>query len=637
MGKFISQEEIVTLRNMVAKGEITDREAEDAIIAGTPALWAQTYLCDPDNPGQPFVLRTYQHEVLADFATVALRWGRGSGKSLVLAVRIIWELFTEPNVRLLFFAPAVKHITDIYEYIDKLIKASPELASYILDANEAKKKNKMGKPKDAVPTIMLKNGASIKFFHTQSKKAQESIRGTNGDKFFLDEAHYIEEDTLASIAGIITRSRSPFVWAQSTPRGPVGWFYDFANSADFHSHHTSDEAPDWTELKEKTLRLLLPDEASYQREVKAEWGADGSNAFTPAALDAAELMGRDRSGTVEFQKNMYLSEEQIEAMPGDVYLGVDWNAESAGVKIIKLKRLAGTNRVYYMGVDSIETPTYTQTTAIERIFQLIDKYNPAGIAVDEGYGAYQAETITKKLEDPKYAMLRDKFYVVNSSHVIHIPVNEFFGGEAPNEERIAVLEKDSTKNMDVVKIPSKVFMVSVLTRMMLNGEVAIGHLDNGKERKTFMQELRSVRVEKVHASGYPVYSKKDLHKFAAGILAFYAAFMDMAQYKIVMLDGKRFLRKYVAPAPVPTRFDLFRHTGPMFAPKARSLSAGSLVGAKSVTDGRGGLGPTKQTEELRRREDLRDLGVIVGNKLGVSPRAGGYLSGYTNRGGFRRR
>jgi len=110
--------------------------------------------------------------------------------------------------------------------------------------------------------------------------------------------------------------------------------------------------------------------------------------------------------------------------------------------------------------------------------------------------------------------------------------------------------------------------------------------------------------------------------------------MDMGQYKLEVKEGKTYLRKKIDEAPAPTEFDLFKKTTVLFAPKVRSLSAGALAGTRS---GIRSEYSEKQTEELRRREDMRDLGVITGDRLKVSPRAGGYLSGFVSRGGFRRR
>jgi hypothetical protein len=95
----------------------------------------------------------------------------------------------------------------------------------------------------------------------------------------------------------------------------------------------------------------------------------------------------------------------------------------------------------------------------------------------------------------------------------------------------------------MVKLPLKVFMVSVMTRLMLSEKIALPPVDIEKDRKLLINELKSVKIEKISSNGYPVYSKVNLHKFASAMLAIYVYFLKSGSYHIVKEDNKKVIRK----------------------------------------------------------------------------------------------
>jgi len=546
MGKFITHKEIAQAKLLMERGDITEEALEELVLAGTPSLWAESKLRDPNDSNQFLRLRPYQHDGLQPCKTIAMRWARQIGKTILLAARIIWEAFTESNINILVYAPRVKHISQIYDYILKMIHDSPDLNAFIVDKRGISK-SKVKEPEDSVPKIILSNGTKIMFFHTQSKVAQELIRGTPGDRFFLEEAHYIKDEALSAISGVITDADDPFIWAQSSPRGRNGWFYDFAIDADIHSHHTAMESPKWSKEKERMARLLAPDEGTYSREVLAEWVDDGWSAFTENSIVVCSENAKNKRGRLDHQGDKYLSIGQVIRLPGEVFIGVDWNIASHGTKIIEMKSpdVADT-KLLYQNVHSIENPKYTQLTAIDKLFDILDKYKDnddaklGAVCLDKGYAATALEVINERLEKDEYKWLIGKIHVVDFGEIIHIPIEEFFTLNPAGAEEVYGEEQ---KEEQLVKRPMKVFMVSIMTRMMLTGELGIGPIDKDLEKKTLLGELRSVQVEKVSSNGYPVYSKKDLHKFAAVILACYGYFMEHGQLKIVEEGNKKVLRK----------------------------------------------------------------------------------------------
>lgn len=545
MGRIITPSEIKEAKALYENEEISREELEDLVLYGSPSLWCETFLNDVDNPENPLVLREYQKEVIdSDADTICLVWGRQSGKTVALSGRMTWDLFTEPNITILFFAPKKKHLADVYNYMEKMIKGSPQLSPMLVSNHSSSKKG--GKPKDAIAKIELVNGSRLLFFHTQSKVAREQIRGTRGDRIYMDEAHYVHEEALQAISGIITSAKGIKIWAQSTPRGKEGWFYEFHNDAELLSRRTSMESPDWTPEKEAMARLLAPDEGTFNREYIGSFTDDGWSAFTENSVQAAENNAQWEEGSLLHQGSNYLNTEEIETMPGIVYIGIDWNIRIHGVKIIVMKKPAfGKGRLIYEKVYSIESPTYTQTEAVDKLFEIVDEYESkegskvGGIAVDKGYAAGTVEMITKRMENPAYSWLKDKFHVIHFGELVHIPQDEFFSVTGNNDNEYLLDHSDE----EFIKRPFKAFMVGVMTNMMLREELAIGPIDKGIERKTLLSELRRVKIEKIGANGYPVYTKDDLHKFAAAILCVFVYFLENAEYKLLKEEKKWVLRK----------------------------------------------------------------------------------------------
>lgn len=472
-----------------------------------------------------------------------------TGKTFVMSASMIWEGFTEPNVSIAFFAPTRKHINDIFDYVEKMIKANPELTSMIIQNKKGPRNLFKFKAEDAVSKIELKNGSVYKFFHTQTKRAREQIRGTKASKLYLDEAAFITPDAFIALSGLLTSANDLFIWAQSTPLAKEGWFYEFVQQAEVKSHVTSMQSPTWTPYKEKVARLMAPDEISFQREYLGVFAGNEWSAFPDHIIDRSQELCALENGELKYQQKNYMSSEQIRAMPGETYVGLDWNVASNGTKIVVFKKIPASEKIIYQDVYSIEHPTYTQTKAVDKLFELINDLKPSGIGIDKGYAAGSLEIISRKLEYPENQWIKDRIEVVNFGEVLHIPTLEFFGSGLLQNEHVEELlySADNREDKDgTIKLPLKVFMVSIMTRMLSTDQLAVGPIDYEKERKTLLSELRSVKIDRISSNGYPVYSKVDLHKFSAALLAVYVHFLKSGKYKIVNEKNRKTIRKEIS-------------------------------------------------------------------------------------------
>jgi hypothetical protein len=533
-----------------------------------------------------------------------------SGKSVVLSGKLLWEIFTEDNVTVALFAPTKKHINDIFNYVEKMLKTNPVLTAMIAQNKKGPKSMFQLKGADAIPKIELSNGSSIKFFHTQTKRAWEQIRGTKADKLYFDEAAYIAPEAFTALSGLLTSANNLFIWASSTPVNKSGWYYDFCQNSELHKHVTSMESPTWTPEKERLARLMAPDEGSFRREYLADWVSDGWSAFTDESVDASLKLTEHNTGEISYQQKNYLSTSQIKQMLGNVYIGLDWNIEANGTKIVVFKEfVGGAGKLMYQEVYSIEHPIYTQTLAVEKLFELIAEYksNLLGIGIDKGYAGGSLEMIAKKLESADFKWLEGKIEVVNFGEVLNIPINEFFGDGISNDPSIEQLLYSNTGDEvePMVKMPLKVFMVSVMTRMMLQEQLAVGPIDLEIERKTLITELRSVKIDKVSTNGYPVYSKTDLHKFSAAMLAVYVCFLKSGMYKIVQEGSKKIIRK-------DTPGKESKEVTALWSPSPKELHRGYFYSPKTLT--KRDLGNNVATNLQKNKilkEEMKQLGMTT--------------------------
>jgi hypothetical protein len=525
--------------------------------------------------------------------------------TVVLSGRLLWEIFTEENLSVVVYAPTKKHLNDIFDYVERMLKTNKELLSMVKKEDRSQKSAIGGlKGKDAIPKIELINGSSIKFFHTQTKKSWEQIRGTKGDKLFFDETAFIAPQAFTALSGLLTSANNLFIWAQSTPLGAEGWFYEFCQNAEIHSHHTSMESPTWTPEKEKLARLLAPDEASFDREYKAKFVSAGSSAFTDETVDVARDVALFEKGQILYQGKRYLSSEQIEQMPGNTYIGVDWNIAANGTKITIWKEPAGlSGRIIYQDVISIEHPVYTQMTAVDKLFELCEKYQPVGIGLDKGYGALSLEIISSKLEQERYKWLNGRFEVVNFGEILYIPVAEFFGESINLNYEIETVKKKDNTTEEMVKLPLKVFMVSVMTRLMLSEKIALPPVDIEKERKLLINELKSVKIERISSNGYPVYSKVNLHKFASAMLAVYVYFLKSGNYHIVKEDNKKVIRKNLE-GPV----DIYKSAVDLWTPTNADILKQKVLTKRTLLST---MDNDKENKSKLLKQEMKQMGMVT--------------------------
>ena len=112
--------------------------AEDAIatyiISSNPVLWAQFWLRNPKEPREPLLLFHYQKSMLnCQHRFKVTRCGRQVGKTLCIAIDMIWASMTKEFSKILYVAPYKEQVKVLYEdTLMLLIRDVPEIHNSII-------------------------------------------------------------------------------------------------------------------------------------------------------------------------------------------------------------------------------------------------------------------------------------------------------------------------------------------------------------------------------------------------------------------------------------------------------------------------------------------------------------------------
>jgi len=496
MGKRLSDEE---LTQIWSSGKLTEEEFNDLTINSKPSLWAETYLFNPDLPGERLNLHWYQKQVLDDPSPLkCLRFGRGTGKSVSMIALILWELCTEENTKIFLYVPGTTQLDRIYEVMNNMIQSSPIVRNSISEgfSRDALKK------KDVVQhTISMKNGSRMIIFICD-KDVEKKIRSQHGGKIFIDESDYIKTQAITAITGIFTGAKDPFMWQSSTPRGKYGHFYKFANSVHVKQWHIrSEQAPHWSADKEKAARASVPDEATYEREFGAEWSDDADRVYPEKLIERAVQYTADDRGTItapSFPGGFkYLGPDQLLPLAlskrKGLFIGIDWNSPTHGVRIVYLVETID-GYFYVAKIDCIRSKESTQTDSVNKIIGIHRELLPERIYADQGYGAVQAEMIYEhaRIYGDRNLMLR--FRAIDFVSSVEVARNDGWTYLQDNQKVS-------------VKIKYKTLMISLISRMFKEGRLVLPAFEDHDDG--IITEMRQFKLKELSSSDKePIYSRE---------------------------------------------------------------------------------------------------------------------------------
>jgi phage FluMu gp28-like protein len=280
-----------------------------------------------------FTPTIYQERFLRDNSQfIALRWSRQSGKSFIVASRIIWQAILNNGVYAAIVAPSYRQSKLVLGKITKLASSLPRELVSTLDKTR----------------IVFRNGSIIEAL----PNSPLTIRGPTLHLVYCDEMNFIRDDVELYDAILFTlgTTNGKFI-ASSTPGSRDGLFYKicFAEEySDFGRHHvTWREAVEPTgplkqNILERIRKQLESNPWRWTREMEADFAED-ENAFFPLALVTGCVDGQlDYTGFEAriADRLIYVGVDFGKHRDHSVVAAIDYDNESRKAKLIHMHRFA---------------------------------------------------------------------------------------------------------------------------------------------------------------------------------------------------------------------------------------------------------------------------------------------------------
>lgn len=480
--------------NFIKQDDFTEDEFADLSINMDPIAWAYKTF--------EWEARWYQEEILSCTASrKIIRAGRRLGKTVALAILSLHGSQIYANYNVLIICPVEVQVQRAFDEIRKFISLNKEMESSV--KSDTKNPHR----------IEFNNGSKIMGFSSNPNSAlgADKIRGQDANFIILDEADYLADDDLTAILAILASHPDCKLWASSTPTGDHKKFYSWSRDKNMgfkEFHYISSESPSWTEEAEEYFKTQYP-QADYEHEFYAEFGLQTQGVFRNDLID---LSLRDYTLPKPKSDN------------SRVIIGVDWNGSEIGVHIVVVEYDGVTYTLLEKSI--IKREQFTQHAAVNKIVELVDKYNADFAYVDSGYGEVQVEMLHKMGVDNPASKLHKKIkpYSLTGKVEIRDPRTGEFIKKAP---------KPFMVNVTALALESKriILPISEDTTSTIESK----EQSDAGQSMGVVQQMRNFKIEKYSQNGQPIYSQEDDHTLSAFMLAivgFLLEFSDVNQRKI---------------------------------------------------------------------------------------------------------
>lgn len=347
---------------------------DDVVDWLNPSHWVQKNLSLTGTEFKPY---WYQDRTLKCTARLkALRKGRRAGKTEFIAAYAVYRLFNPPKPfwKILITCPQQPHSKEIYEKINEFLTANPAL----IDSVIIKK----------TPYFELKvkgTRARLRIFTAGSKSGNKAlgVRGQGANEIVLDETDYLSEDDTNTISPILTDPGGGMLLAASTLNGQENtFFYKLCHMTSVKEFYIPFRArPDWTPEKEQLARDTCANELTWELEYNVRWVGQVAGVFQKQFVGIA------------FNRHPYTYED-MKFNPGwKYYLGIDWNGDNNGTRLVVVGFDPGKKILYTVAKEIVAYEGWTQTKAISKIIELNRIWKPDLIVIDRGFGQCQDEII----------------------------------------------------------------------------------------------------------------------------------------------------------------------------------------------------------------------------------------------------
>lgn len=407
-----------------------------------------------------------------------------SGKTSGIVVDILHKCVHNKGYKVMVISPFMSQIEVIFNMIKDFLNSSVHL------------KNSVARSVRNPHLIEFYNGSAVRGFAVKpgDPNAIDKVRGQEADYIYMDEADFLDPNHIQVITPIVIRPNI-YVTATSTPKGTKTHFFNWAMDKNLGFKEfwfISAENPDWTE---ETGEFIGRDntQAVYSREYDAEFTISEAGVFRKDLVDAAirryklEDCGPDpRYATI---------------------MGIDWNKGVGGHMV--MVSYDGEGHFKLVGKWIINPDEYKQTTAVDAVIKINEKWNPQFIFVDAGYGDVQVEMLERYGTAYPGTGLRNKIIPINMSSNIEI--------RNP---------ADNTKE----KKHAKTFMVMNATKQLENGALLLPRAEDTSVRVNkdnpseavkigLVQQMREFEIKQISQNGRPIYTQGADHTLTAYMLA----------------------------------------------------------------------------------------------------------------------
>lgn len=477
----------LALSNSV-KGQFEEEDLRMIELLSDSAMWAETEF--------DWKARWYQDAMLKCTAFRKVnRCGRRVGKTETLCVKMMHYAYTTEHTTSLVIAPYKNQVGLIFDRLEYFLSVSPGIKSSI-------KRNTKNPYR-----VELHNGSKIMGFTSGTRTGAKStgIRGQDAHAIFLDEADYLGTSDFEVILAILASRPDCYLWGSSTPTGKRDMYWRWCTERNLgfkEFHFPSSVSPSWTKETEMLERSMYSSQG-YAHEFEAEFGEEAEGVFLNKYIDLA--MSKYKPGKIRKNKESLYT------------IGVDWNTSEKGTHVIVTEwnqNLNDGNGAYRLVEKVIISQTeFTQTVACEEIIRLNEKWDPAAIYVDQGFGYAQIEMLHKYgLKNP-------------SSGLVQRVKGINFG------DKIEIRDPATRQR---VKKHIKPFIVNNCVKRLEDGHIILPEEEDVKHG--LVGQMRDYTVIRRTAMGQPIYSDDDDHSLVAFMLSIHAAtmeFSDMIRLNVV--------------------------------------------------------------------------------------------------------
>jgi replicative DNA helicase len=605
--------------NLMADKGIS-RERATLVLRATqdPVAWAELMFGFDDatkGTQSEWYLRNYQKEQLrCSSRRIVIREGRRSGKSFIIALKLIYLAFTQRILRgasdgterstgpqILIITPYQAQVTNIFEEIESLLTRSPDLAKEITSGTN-------GNLYVKTPFLRMEfsNGAKISGFVSgvgtkTDGSAGGTLRGQSADIIYLDEMDMIPDEVLQKVVLPIMATRSgTSMIATSTPIGKRSTFYKWCLSdATFKEDHLpSTVLPQWNEIKD----LLIGDSTaeSFAAEYMATFIEGGFGVFKPTLVwEARQDYSYDNTINQAYLKTK-LGVQRPEYMLKCI--GIDWN-KNAGSEFYVVGFDIDKGQWIGLEATNVSASEFSSIRWKEEVIRLNYKWKPDFIYADEGYGHTIIEDL-KLMAHKVRAAPKPTLQHVETAKLVDRLVSFNFSSK---------VELRSPIDGTIITKSGKDFLVENAIRAFEDQKICFPVGDE-QLRKELMNY---VVLRRTPTTNRPIYGAENAnigdHRLDAFMLAVGGLYLEHSEYSASnMAAGKPgMLSKEVLEARIPV-------TEAGGVETIHGLKRATKVGNAAMIiereygggDGSPGLGPSRQNRVTRRGAGGPDTSVF---------------------------